>query len=86
MKKRIAKYRVGQMVYTYQSKETPIRIIECRDSGNDTEHGYKYLMAFESGDKSNWTDELSIYPGPFSQMPDQEFAWRNAKIKAQSEG
>jgi hypothetical protein len=75
--KDIAKYRVGQLVYTYQSPEKPIRIFECVDRANC----YVYRMTLEDGTNSNYTDETSVFPYPLSEMPDQEFEWRKAKSK-----
>jgi len=70
-------YRVGQLVYSYQSPEKPIRIFECVDRAGV----YVYRMTLEDGTASNYTNEGSIFPGPLSEMPDIEFQWRKAKFK-----
>jgi len=67
--KDIAKYRVGQMVYTYQSKETPARIILCKDVPYEN-YTYTYQMILEDGTTSNWTNEESVSEIPLSQVPE----------------
>ena len=53
------KYKVGQLVYSYQNKvkKYPIRLI--RKSG-DSKYSHAYKISLPKG-YSNWIDEKSIY-------------------------
>jgi hypothetical protein len=58
-KKKKVKYRVGQLVYSYQNKteKRPIRYIRQSEDGT---YDHKYKISLKDG-FSNWIDERSLY-------------------------
>lgn len=65
---RKAKFRVGDKVYTYQSKTKKALVIRCDDRGieNGTDWGFHYLLTLPDGTQSKWTGES---PESISKKP-----------------
>ena len=69
MAKRIAKFRVGEEVYTYESKTQKVRIVQCWDQGvsDGIDWGFHYKCVFpEFGEEGKWIKED---PSSISRKP-----------------
>lgn len=58
-KKKKVKYKVGQLVYSYQNKNKKCPINYIRES-EDGQYDHKYRLTLPDGN-SNWISESSLY-------------------------